>query len=294
MDVHDLAATLPSAVLMGAVEGLTEFLPVSSTGHLILLGEVIDFRGPPGKVFEISTQFGAILAVVWLFRDVLWRIAVRGWVPGTPARRYARNLLLAFLPAVVLGALLYGPITELLFSPLVAAVALVLGGVVLIAVDRQLPAPVIRSVLEMRRSTAVLIGFGQVLAMVPGVSRSGATIVVALLAGMERRAAVEFSIMLAIPTMLAAAVFSLWKGRAALDVSALGQVAVGFAMSFVVALAAVRWLIAVFGRIGLAPFGWYRIGLGGAILTGLAIPELAQEGARLDTLIDSMRDALGF
>ncbi len=212
---------------------------------------------------------------------------------GTPARRYARNLLLALLPAMVFGALLYRPITELLFSSLVVAVALVLGGVILIAVDRSLPVPLIRSVLEMRQSTAVLIGFGQVLAMVPGTSRCGATIVVALLAGMERRAAVEFSFMLAIPTMLAAAVFSLWQSRATLNVSVLGQVAVGFAMSFVVALGAVRWMTAVIGRIGFAPFGWYRIGLGGAILIGLAVPVLAQEGAGLDTLINSMREALG-
>jgi undecaprenyl-diphosphatase len=256
---------------MGVVEGLTEFLPVSSTGHLILLGEVIGFRGPPGKMFEISIQFGAVLAVVWLLRDVLWRIATRGWVPGTPARRYARNTLLAFLPAMALGATLHGPITERLFSPVVVAVALIAGGLALVAIERWRPAPRIRSVLEMGAWPAALIGFGQALALVPGTSRSGATIIVALLLGVERRTAVEFSFMLAIPTMLAAAAFSLWEGRAALDSSALGQIAVGFAVSFAVALAVVRWMLAAIGRIGFAPFGWYRTALGAAILSWSAL-----------------------
>jgi undecaprenyl-diphosphatase len=260
-----------SAVLMGVVEGLTEFLPISSTGHLILLGEVIGFRGPPGKVFEISIQFGAILAVVWLLRDVLWRIATRGWVPGTPARRYARNILLAFLPAMMLGATLHKPITERLFSPSVVAVALVLGGVAIIAIERWRPAPRIRSVLEISGPAALLIGPGQALAMVPGTSRSGATIIVALLVGVERRTAVEFSFLLAIPTMLAATAYSLWQNRAALDDSGLGQIAVGFAVSFVVALAVVRWILATISRIGFAPFGWYRIALGTAILVWSAL-----------------------
>jgi undecaprenyl-diphosphatase len=267
-----LAAILPEAgsllpaVVMGVVEGLTEFLPISSTGHLILLGEVIGFSGPPGKVFEISIQFGAVLAVVWLMRDVLWRIATRGWVPGTPAHRYARTILLAFLPAMALGATLHAPITARLFSPSVVAVALIVGGAALIACERWRPAPRIRSVLEIGSMPALLIGFGQALALVPGTSRAGATIIVALLVGVERRTAVEFSFMLAIPTMLAATAYSLWQSRAALDTAAIGQIAVGFAVSFVVALAVVRWMLAAIGRIGFAPFGWYRIALGAAIL----------------------------
>jgi undecaprenyl-diphosphatase len=267
MNAEDL---LP-ALLMGVVEGLTEFLPISSTGHLILLGQVIGFQGPPGKVFEISIQLGAILAVVWFSRDVLWRIATRGWVPGTPARRYARNVLLAFLPAMALGATLHRPITERLFSPTVVAVALVLGGVALILIERRRPAPRIGSVLEIGAGAALLIGLGQALAMVPGTSRSGATIVMALLLGVDRRTAVEFSFMLAIPTMLAATAYSLWQGRAALDDSGLGQIAVGFVVSFVVALVVVRWMMAVISRIGFAPFGWYRILLGAAILAWPAL-----------------------
>ncbi|MGG5820803.1 undecaprenyl-diphosphate phosphatase [Falsiroseomonas sp. HW251] len=266
MHVEELAATLLPVVLMGVVEGLTEFLPISSTGHLILLGEVIGFKGPPGKVFEISIQLGAILAVAWLSRDVLWRIATRGWVPGTPANLYARNVLLAVLPALVLGATLHEPITVRLFSAQVVAVALILGGVVIIAIERSRPAPRITSVLEIGASTALLIGLGQALAMVPGTSRSAATIIVALLAGVDRRTAVEFSFMLAIPTMLAAAVYSVWHGRASLDEAGLGQLMIGFGVSFAVSLAVVRWILATISRIGFAPFGWYRIALGLLIL----------------------------
>ena len=267
MDVE----TLLSAALMGVVEGLTEFLPISSTGHLILLGEAIGFRGPPGKTFEISIQLGAILAVAWLSRDVLWRLATRGWVPGTPARRYATNILIAFLPAVVLGATLHETITRLLFSPTVVAAALILGGVVLVVIERRRPASRVASVLDLDRRAALLIGLGQVLAMVPGTSRSAATIIAALLLGMQRRAAIEFSLMLAIPTMLAATAYSLWQGRATLDDSGLGQIAVGFAVSFVVALGVVRWTTAAIGRIGFAPFGWYRIALGTLILAWSAL-----------------------
>lgn len=262
---------LLSAALMGVVEGLTEFLPISSTGHLILLGEAIGFRGPPGKMFEISIQLGAILAVAWLSRDVLWRIATRGWVPGTPARRYATTILLAFLPTAVLGATLHETITRVLFSPTVVATALILGGIVLVAIEHRRPTPRIASVLDLDRRTAVLIGLGQALAMVPGTSRAGATIIVALLVGMQRRAAIEFSLMLAIPTILGATAFSLWQGRAELDDSGLGQIAVGFVVSFVVALAVVRWTTAAIGRIGFAPFGWYRIALGALILAWLAL-----------------------
>jgi undecaprenyl-diphosphatase len=266
----DIAALL-SALAMGVLEGLTEFLPISSTGHLILLGELIGFKGPPGKVFEISIQLGAILAVIWFMRDVLWRMATRGWVPGTPASRYTKTVLLAFLPAMVLGATLHRLITERLFSSLVVAIALILGGGIIIAIERWRPAPRIRSVLEIDGTTASLIGLGQVLAMVPGTSRSGATIIVALLLGVNRRTAVEFSFMLAIPTILAAAAYSLWQGRTALADLGLGQIAVGFVVSFVVALGVVRWTMATISRIGFAPFGWYRITLGTMILAWWAL-----------------------
>jgi undecaprenyl-diphosphatase len=265
------ATALLSALLMGVVEGLTEFLPISSTGHLILLGELIGFRGPPGKTFEIAIQFGAILAVIWVYRWMLWDIARGMWRPQTRERDYASNILLAFLPAMVLGATLHGPITGLLFTPFVVSVALILGGIAIIAIERLRPPAWIHSVPEIGPLAALLVGLGQALAMIPGTSRSGATIIAALLIGVERRAAAEFSFVLAIPTMLAATVYSLWKARAALDVSAFGQIAVGLATSFVVALLVVRAVLAVIGRIGFAPFGWYRIALGTMMLAWLAL-----------------------
>jgi undecaprenyl-diphosphatase len=264
------AASLLSALLMGVVEGLTEFLPISSTGHLILLGELIGFQGPPGKTFEISIQLGAILAVIVVFRDTLTDLALRAWRPG-PERHYAQNLLLAFLPAAVLGATLHGPITRALFNPWVVCAALILGGIAIIAIERWRPSPTIRSVPQIGPLAALIVGFGQALAMIPGTSRSGATIIAALLVGVERRVAAEFSFVLAIPTMLAATAFSLFKARHELGVDALAQIGVGFAAAFVVALVVVRWVMGVIGRIGFTPFGWYRIALGLLMLAVLSL-----------------------
>jgi len=267
MDLSDLL----SALLMGVVEGLTEFLPISSTGHLILLGELIGFEGPPGKTFEIAIQLGAVLAVIVTYWGDLWRIAWGMWRPRTVERYAAANLLLAFLPALVIGALLHGPITRLLFNPWVVAVALIVGGIAIILIERMRPSPTITSVPEIGPVAALLIGLGQVVAMIPGTSRSGATIVAALLLGVERRTAAEFSFLLAIPTMLAATVFSLWKVRNEIDPSGLGQIALGFAVAFAVALVVVRTVLASISRIGFAPFGWYRIALGAVILAWLTI-----------------------
>ncbi len=261
---------LLSALLMGIVEGLTEFLPISSTGHLILLGELIGFEGPPGKTFEISIQLGAILAVVVIYRRLILDLLFNMWRPGLQ-RHYVVNLVLAFLPAAVIGATLHGTITGLLFNPWVVCVALVVGGVVIIAIERARPAPTIRSVPEIGPLAALLIGCGQALAMIPGTSRSGATIITALLIGVERRAAAEFSFVLAIPTMLAATVYSLYKARAEIDFSAFGQIGVGFLAAFVVAFLTVRAVLAVIGRIGFTPFGWYRIGLGLVMMAVLAL-----------------------
>ncbi|MBB5695117.1 undecaprenyl-diphosphate phosphatase [Muricoccus pecuniae] len=264
-------AGLLSALLMGVVEGLTEFLPISSTGHLILLGELIGFQGPPGKVFEIAIQLGAVLAVVVVYWRRLLEIAGGLWRPGTAERYTLTNLLLAFLPALVIGALLHGPITRLLFTPVVVALALILGGVAIILIERARPTPSIGSIPEIGPVGALLIGFGQVLAMIPGTSRSGATIIAALLLGVERRAAAEFSFLLAIPTMLAATTYSLIKARAELDLSGLGQIAIGFAAAFVTALLVIRALLASISRIGFTPFGLYRIALGTLILLWLAV-----------------------
>jgi undecaprenyl-diphosphatase len=265
------AYLLLSALLMGIVEGLTEFLPISSTGHLILLAEAIGFEGPPGKTFEITIQLGAILAVIWFFRHRLVQIATGMWRRGSAEYYTALNLALAFLPAMVLGATLHGYITRLLFTPLVVAVALILGGIAIILIERARPTPTIHSIPEIGPLAALLVGFGQALAMIPGTSRSGATIISALLVGVDRKAAAEFSFLLAIPTMIAATAFSLFKARQELDFSGFGVIALGFAAAFVVALLVVRWLLAVIGRIGFTPFGWYRIVLGVVILAWLAL-----------------------
>ncbi|WP_137127467.1 undecaprenyl-diphosphate phosphatase [Roseomonas sp. HF4] len=262
--------SLFAALLMGLVEGLTEFLPISSTGHLILLGELIGFRGPPGKTFEISIQLGAILAVVVIYRHLILDLLLHMWRPGLQ-RFYVVNLVLAFLPAAVIGATLHGTITGLLFSPWVVCVALILGGVVIIWIERARPEPTIRSVPEIGPLAALLIGCGQALAMIPGTSRSGATIISALLIGVDRKTAAEFSFVLAIPTMTAATVYSLWKARAEIDVSAFGQIGVGFVAAFVVAFFTVRAVLAVIGRIGFTPFGWYRIALGVVMLAVLSL-----------------------
>ncbi|MBY0337400.1 MAG: undecaprenyl-diphosphate phosphatase [Acetobacteraceae bacterium] len=259
------------ALLMGVVEGLTEFLPISSTGHLILLGELIGFRGPPGKVFEISIQLGAILAVIVLFRRRLMQVALGMRKPGTPERFFAVNIALAFIPAMVIGATLHGTITGLLFNPWVVCVALILGGVAIIVIERRITTPSIRSIPEMGPLAALLIGFGQALAMIPGTSRSGATIITALLCGVDRRTAAEFSFILAIPTMLAAAAYSLFKARAELSLDGLAQIGVGFVAAFLVALVTVRWVMSVISRIGFTPFGWYRIALGLVMLVVLSL-----------------------
>jgi undecaprenyl-diphosphatase len=246
---------------MGVLEGLTEFLPISSTGHLILLGELIGFQGPPGKAFEISIQLGAILAVIWIYRTTLLKLITDMWHPGRE-RFYVMNLVLAFVPAMVIGLALHKTITEALFNPTVVCTALIVGGIAIILIERLRPAPSIHSVPEIGPLAALLVGFGQALAMIPGTSRSGATIITALLLGVDRKTAAEFSFVLAIPTMLAATAYSLFKVRHELAVESLGQIGIGFIAAFVVALVTVRWVLSVIGRIGFTPFGWYRIALG--------------------------------
>jgi undecaprenyl-diphosphatase len=259
------------AFLMGVVEGLTEFLPVSSTGHLIMLGALIGFEGPPGKVFEITIQLGAIMAVIVVFWRRLLAVALGMWKPGTAEFLFARNIALAFMPAAVIGATLHGTITTLLFNPWVVAVALILGGIAIIVIERRVKVPTTHSVEGMTPRTAILIGFGQALAMIPGTSRSGATIITALLCGVERRTAAEFSFILAIPTMIAASAYSLYKVRADLSMDGLAQIAVGMGVAFVVALVTVKTLLAVISRIGFTPFGWYRIAIGIVLLLALSL-----------------------
>ncbi|HYE52020.1 MAG TPA: undecaprenyl-diphosphate phosphatase [Azospirillaceae bacterium] len=249
------------AILLGLLEGLTEFIPVSSTGHLILVGELLGFQGPPGKVFEVVIQLGAILAVCIAYFARLWRVVVN--LPNDAgARRFAAAIILGFLPAAVAGVLFHGFIKGVLFSPYVVCVTLVLGGVAILWIERHLPASRIARVEDFPISLSLRIGLFQCLAMVPGVSRSGASIMGALLMGVDRKAAAEFSFFVAIPTMLGAATYDLFKNRDVLTMDGVGLIALGFAAAFLAGFAVVRFVVDFVSRHGFTPFAWYRIGLG--------------------------------
>ncbi len=257
------------ALLLGILEGLTEFIPVSSTGHLILASELLGFRGEGSVAFKIAIQFGAILAILVVYRR-LFREVLGGLVDRQAgAIAFTRNILLGFLPAMVVGVFAYSAIRVLLETPLVVAVMLIAGGVLLLVLDRRLKTPRVRSVEAMPTRTALGIGLVQCIAMIPGVSRSGATIMGGLLMGLDRRTAAEFSFFLAVPTMLAATVYALWAERANLDFDQLGLIAIGFGAAFLAALVVVKGLVAFVGRHGFAPFAWYRIALGSIALVWL-------------------------
>ena len=258
-----------SALALGLIEGLTEFLPVSSTGHILLAGHFLGFESA-GKTFEVVIQLGAILAIVLVYlRKIVGTVAA---IPSDPqARRFALSVVLAFLPAMVLGAVLHDTIKEVLFeSPRLIATMLIVGGIVLLVVDRLPLVPRHDAADRLSPGMAFLIGCAQCLALVPGVSRSGATIVAALLMGVSKRAAAEFSFFLAIPTMSAAFAFDLWKNRHVLDSSAVWEISVGFAAAFVAGLVVVRWLLGYVSRHGFALFGWWRIIVGGLVLMALS------------------------
>jgi len=254
---HDIL----SALILGAVEGFTEFLPVSSTGHLILAGELLGFQDDLGKVFDVVIQLGAILAVVVFSFGRLWRVLV-GLPTDQGARRFALAVIVAFLPAAVIGALLHDFIKEKLFSPWVVVVSLIVGGILILVLERIAPRPRYRTVEGLPLTTALGIGFCQCLAMIPGVSRSGATILGGEMLGVDRRTATEFTFYLAIPTMLGATVLDLFKARHEMTTEGIGLIALGFVTAFVVAIPVVRGLIGFVGRFGLAPFAWYRIAIG--------------------------------
>ncbi len=257
-------------LLLGLVEGLTEFIPVSSTGHLILAGALLGFRGDASATFDIVIQLGAILAVVVVYRrrfgDVLAGLARRD--PSAVA--FARNVALGVVPVLIVGALAYHQVKALLESPTVVAVALVAGGVAILAIERLALRPAIHSVETIGRRAALGIGVVQCLSMIPGVSRSGATIMGALGLGVDRRTAAEYSFFLAIPVMLAASAKELWEQRHALGDSQWSAIGLGFAASFIVALAVIRGFVALVSRHGFAPFAWYRIVVGSAALVWLA------------------------
>jgi undecaprenyl-diphosphatase len=263
-----LDALFASAILLGIIEGLTEFLPVSSTGHLILAAELIGFTGPGSTVFEIVIQLGAILAVCWVYRDRLFH-AVAGMLTDASSRRFVANIVVAFLPAAVAGVFLHHFIKSVLFSPWVVAVSLVVGGFLILLIERIRPLPQVRTVEAMPLRTALGIGFCQILAMIPGVSRAGATIMGALMFGVSRPAATEFSFFLAIPTMFGAAVYDLYKSRSELSFDNGEIIIVGFIVAFFAALLVVRWLVDFVAKHGFGVFALYRIVLGTVALIAL-------------------------
>jgi undecaprenyl-diphosphatase len=252
------------AVVLGIIEGLTEFLPVSSTGHLIIGGELIGFVGERAKTFEIFIQLGSITGIVWFYRARLLTIARQIEAPAS--RRLLINLLIAFLPAAVVGLLFHRLIKAHLFSPLTVALALVLGGIAILLIER-IPLRARHTTIEtIGRADAFRVGLAQMLALFPGVSRAGATIMGGLLSGLSRQAATEFSFFLAIPTMFAATLFELYKNLPLLDSSDAALLAVGFLTSFFVAVWVVRAFLAWISRHDFRVFGWYRIFFGLIVL----------------------------
>src|SRR5262245_49378636 len=253
------------AVVLGVVEGLTEFLPISSTGHLIIAAQLLGFGGEKAKVFEIFIQSGAMLAVVWEYRA---RFAgVLAGLPRDPAaRRFAVNLAVAFLPAALLGLAFAGLIKEHLFYAVPVATAFVVGGCIILWVELSPRRVRVQSVDEMTWLDALKVGVAQCAALIPGTSRSGATIIGGMLFGLSRRAATEFSFFLAVPTLIAAGVYDLYKHRALLEASDLGVFAAGFGVSFVAAFLCVRWLLRYITSHDFTPFAWYRISFGALVL----------------------------
>ncbi|MEW5823457.1 MAG: undecaprenyl-diphosphate phosphatase [Pseudomonadota bacterium] len=253
------------ALLLGLIEGATEFLPISSTGHLIIAADALAFSSDEGRVFEIFIQLGAILAVVWFYRAKIVRVAV-GLPTDPTARRFAANLLIAFIPAVIFGLLFHKTIKEWLFNPVTVAIALIIGGFIILLIERYKPEPRIHSVDDMRWSDALKVGLAQSVALIPGTSRSGATIMGGLVFGLSRTAATEFSFFLAIPTMFAATVYDLYKNWSLLNADDLALIATGFIAAFLSGLLAVRLLLAWISRHSFVGFAWYRIVFGALVL----------------------------
>lgn len=253
------------AIILGIVEGLTEFLPISSTGHQIIVADLINFGGERAMAFNIIIQLGAILAVVWEFRRKIFDVVV-GLPRERTAQRFTVNLLIAFMPAVVLGVLFADLIHEYLFNPITVAAALVVGGVIMLWAERREHRIEVDHVDEMNWSHALKIGFVQCIAMIPGTSRSGSTIIGGLLFGLSRKAATEFSFFLAMPTMVGAAVYSGYKYRDLFQPSDFMVFAVGFVVSFIFAMIAVRGLLKFIANHSYAVFAWYRIVFGLIIL----------------------------
>lgn len=261
MSLHDLIC----AVVLGIVEGVTEFLPISSTGHLILAGDLLGFNDDRAKVFDIVIQTGAMLAIVWEYRARFAGV-LAGLVDNPAARRFVLNLAVAFVPAAVLGLALGKIIKSHLFKPVPVALAFVVGGLIILWVERRPGAVRVEHVDDMTWKDALKVGLAQAVALIPGTSRSGATIVGGMLFGLSRRAATEFSFFLAVPTLIAAGAYDLFKNRYLLSVDDLGLFGVGGITAFVSAFLCVRWLLRYITTHDFTVFAWYRIVFGAAVL----------------------------
>lgn len=257
------------AIILGIVEGLTEFLPVSSTGHLILGGELLGFTDNSSVAFKIAIQLGAIFAVLLVYWRRFWDVG-RGLMRFEPEpAAFTRNILLGFAPALVIGVVAYDAIRAAMQTPQIVAIALIVGGFVILLLERIVKNVRFLSVEAIPFGTALSIGIVQCTAMLPGVSRSGATIMGGLMMGVERKTAAEFSFFLAVPTMLAATVYALWKDRELLSANDLGIIGIGFFTAFIVAVLVVKGFVAIVGKYGFAPFAYYRIIVGSAALIWL-------------------------
>jgi len=265
---------LLKAAILGTVEGLTEFLPISSTGHLILTASLLGFTGEKAKLFEVAIQTGAMLSVIWYYRARIARV-VMGLFSEEPARRFALNVLIAFLPAAVLGVIFGSLIKRVLFKPIPVALAFILGALVILWVERrathkQEPARV-ENVDDLSPLDALKLGLAQAFALIPGTSRSGATIIGGMLFGLSRKAATEFSFFLAIPTLVGAGVYDTYKYRDLISWADAPLFGVGLATAFVSALICVHWLIWFVSTHNFVPFAWYRIGFGILVLVTAAL-----------------------
>jgi undecaprenyl-diphosphatase len=253
------------AFILGVVEGLTEFLPVSSTGHLIIAGSLLGFHDEKGKVFELVIQTGAMMAVCWEFRARFAGV-LRGLVTEAPAQRFVLNLIVAFVPAAVIGLAIGGFIKGYLFHAVPVAIALIVGGFVILWAEGRNKTARIDNVDDMTWRDALKVGFAQAIALFPGVSRAGATIIGGMLFGLSRRASTEFSFFLAVPTLVAAGAYDLYKNRALFSVDDLGMFGIGIVTAFFSAFACIRWLMRYVASHDFRPFAWYRIGFGLFIL----------------------------
>lgn len=257
------------AAILGLLEGATEFIPVSSTGHLIVAGHWLGFEGPVAATFEIFIQLGAILAIVWIYRARLFS-ALAGWRTRAADRRLVINLALAFTPAAAVGFLIHGWMKEVLFTPGVVAGALIAGGIAILVIERWQPPTTVTSLDAVPHRTALGVGIAQILSLIPGTSRSGATILGGYALGLSRAVATEFSFFLAIPIMIAATLYDLFKSREWLTPDTVPMFTVGFLVAFVSALVIVRLFLRFVARHTFVTFAWYRIALGLLIFIVLA------------------------